>query len=99
MSSTNFSSCPSINILPELGPNLPSIPTNISLGYIPARDVFNAPMTTCCSPNPVHLASDCYYWCELPKGKNNGQVWTDCLSNTKRAGNVTENNISGYKLV
>lgn len=91
--SSNFNSCPPANQLPEVGPNLPSIPLNITVGLVPARNDSHTPMVTCCAPNAVQLAQDCYYWCQLPTSSAVGiKTWESCIrmsNSTQGSGGIS----------
>lgn len=58
--STNNLSCPT-NSEPA---DLP-IPKNLTYAVIPGTNTSAPWMVTCCAPNPVHLVSDCWLWCEI----------------------------------
>jgi len=95
---SNFSSCPPGNQLPELGPNLPSIPLNITVGYLPASNSTYGPMVSCCAPSPVQLGEGCYYWCKLNATDINGQHWSSCLSFLHAFNTTNGTSITGFHL-
>ncbi|KAK6218084.1 hypothetical protein QIS74_02516 [Colletotrichum tabaci] len=65
-------SCPDPSSLPDFV-NIHGIPGNVSTGFVPVgRNGSYEAMTTCCLPSVVSIASDCYYWCELPKNALDG---------------------------
>lgn len=57
--STNMS-CPTSSEPADL-----PIPSNITYAVIPGTNTSAPWMVSCCSPNPVHLVSDCWLWCEI----------------------------------
>ncbi|KAK2026588.1 hypothetical protein LX32DRAFT_695481 [Colletotrichum zoysiae] len=64
--------CPDNNFLPDFH-GIPGLPSDVTVGFVPAsRNNSLEAMTACCSPRPVSLASDCYYWCELSTGTGFG---------------------------
>lgn len=74
MSST--SGCPDPSTLPAFE-NLPGLPRNISIGFVPvARNGSHEAMASCCAPSPVDT-DDCNYWCELQRADTDG--FASCL--------------------
>ncbi|TEA19301.1 hypothetical protein C8034_v000775 [Colletotrichum sidae] len=69
--------CPDSSVLPEFG-NLSDLPKNVSVGFVPVgRNGSHDAMDSCCSPQDVNIANDCYYWCELSTAGLDG--FTSCL--------------------
>ncbi|KAL0938206.1 uncharacterized protein CTRU02_207937 [Colletotrichum truncatum] len=61
-------SCLDPSALPPFN-NVPDLPRNVSVGFVSVgRNGSHEAMSSCCSPQAVNIASDCYYWCELSKG-------------------------------
>lgn len=56
-------SCPT-NFIPT---NL-AVPNNVTYAVIPGSNTSDPWMVNCCAPNPVHLANDCWEWCEITDG-------------------------------
>ncbi|GKT45200.1 uncharacterized protein ColSpa_05381 [Colletotrichum spaethianum] len=76
--SSSAASCPDASSLPDFV-NIHGIPGNISTGFVPiGRNKSYEAMTTCCFPEDVSTASDCYYWCEVPKDALDG--FGSCLA-------------------
>ncbi|WDK12787.1 hypothetical protein CGRA01v4_04068 [Colletotrichum graminicola] len=70
--------CPGPSSLPSFV-DMGGVPSNVSTGFVPVgRNGSHEAMTKCCSPEVVNIASDCYYWCELPKSELDG--FGSCLS-------------------
>ncbi|WQF82854.1 hypothetical protein CDEST_07868 [Colletotrichum destructivum] len=70
-------SCPDASTLPTFD-DLSGLPRNVSVGFVPVgRNGSHEAMSSCCSPEAVNIASDCYYWCELPTDGLNG--FASCL--------------------
>ncbi|KAF0315634.1 oxidoreductase family protein [Colletotrichum asianum] len=64
MNSTTI--CPDASGIPDFA-NIHDIPSNVSTGFVPiGRNGSYVAMSACCSPSAVSIASDCYYWCEIP---------------------------------
>lgn len=73
---SSASGCPDPSVLPAFE-NLPGLPSNISIGFVPvARNGSREAMASCCAPSPVGT-SDCNYWCELPEAGLDG--FASCL--------------------
>lgn len=52
-------------------------------------------MATCCAPNNVTLANNCYYWCALPEACSNGDGFGSCLTNRGIAQGIAGNHVNG----
>lgn len=76
------------------------IPQNLSFVVIPTTNTNATFLVVCCQPNPVHLAADCFAWCEIPPAyqKSTAQETSSALELCLRAneGNDTSNLNGGF---
>ncbi|KAK6224381.1 hypothetical protein QIS74_02708 [Colletotrichum tabaci] len=85
-------SCPDASTLPPFD-SLSGLPRNVSVGFVPVgRNGSHEAMSSCCSPEAVNVASDCYYWCELPTEGLNG--FASCLVRRGMADGIIESMLS-----
>ena len=77
------------------------IPSDINVGFVPASNETWYGMKQCCSPNPVHKATECVLWCEVSDafmdskapGQEISRQLKQCLDNS--GVNTTEVLITG----
>jgi hypothetical protein len=90
--SWNATNCP--DGVPE--PSTLNIPSNITFAYVPSTNTSNQAFVTCCNPNPVSIADNCFTWCEVPPALDSDQAFSNCLTNYEDGDSRWRHGILGF---